>query len=278
MKQHTKDLIISNSQADTYDEAIDEFILIKTFKYNEDDEKLVGYCICNQKIRNIYIYQNIYNNNLLSLGDGCRADLKKNKFSTFNYQQYERNNLSNINGRTSNITLDCDYNNYDDFIFDLDELKIDLCNICKSVLPAYHKYKTCLECYKVKKYGPTTTKNCDTCDTIIQGNNNITCCKFCYVIKKYFDYTKIKLKYSDDLDFRKERLKRIKKQIKKTKYKYIIKKIKDNKGTLQIHLKLSDKFIYTGNFISLLDDYIYNLWKEEDESEIEIYLDNLIVS
>jgi len=277
MKQTTKDLIISNSIANNYNEAIDEFILIKTFKYNEDDEQLVGYCICNQKIKNIYIYQNINNNNLLALGDGCRSDLKNNKFKNFNYNEIEKKN-NNIIGRTSNIDLNCNYNNYDDFIFDLDELKIDLCNICKTVLPAYNKFKTCLECYKVKKYGPTITKECDTCGNLIQGNNNIVSCKFCYIIKKYFEYNKIKLRYSDDSEFRKERLKRIKKNIKKTKYKYIIKKLKDHKGTLKVYLKTNDKFIYTTNFISVLDNYIYELWQDENETEIEIYLNKKLVS
>lgn len=175
-------------------EAINEFLYIG--KFDENDEIFYNIkqklnidkyrCLCNRTIKNICIYANKYNNNIIILGSDCM----KRFLNKYINKKYKQPIQKIINKDKNIIDINLILDNYDNIINELRKFMI-ICDECQGVYPL-HKLQEinninnndiCLLCLEkiINKLYIKRNLNCNNC--------GYSCCKYCY----YF-YNFIKLK------------------------------------------------------------------------------------
>ena len=182
-------------------EAINEFIYIG--KFNENDKifqqikqklNINKYrCLCNRGIKNICIYANKYNNNLIILGSDCMKKFLNKYINKKNYKSIQQIINLELSLTKEKIPLNIDniINNYDNIIEELKQYMI-ICNECEGIFPLDNKKmidlknnnNICFLCID-KIIDKLYNKRLDYC-----GGCGYSCCRNCFYFYNFVELRK----------------------------------------------------------------------------------------
>lgn len=166
--------IINLSESDDLQCAIDEWAC---FEYSVTNNEERGECFCGRKIKHMYCFCNIHNDNLLILGSGCQEHFKP--------QIKEYKKLVKSNKKYKLELPDCSGLTYEESLELLKSYldKHQACVGCKCWIPKNKYRPMCLDCYK-----ENNKQKCEECEIEIPFSKTRKLCKCCWFEKNMINF------------------------------------------------------------------------------------------